>query len=79
MSLKEGIIMNLPKRITYIWIDKIRQKSFASILVTLLLIYIAVNILFAALYDHVGSLNDSSFLDYLYFSFITSLTIGFPG
>lgn len=69
--------MNLPKKITYIWIDKIRQKSFASILVTLLLIYIAVNILFAVLYDWMGALNDSSFLDYLYFSFITSLTIGY--
>lgn len=69
--------MHLPKKITYIWIDKIRQKSFARILGTLLLIYIVVNILFAALYYLMGALDDSRFLDYLYFSFITSLTIGY--
>lgn len=69
--------MNLPKKTTYIWIDKIRRKSFAHILSTLLLIYIIVNILFAILYYLMGALNDSNFLDYLYFSFVTSLTIGY--
>lgn len=69
--------MNLPKKATYIWIDKIRQKSFSRILCTLLIIYIAVNFAFAVLYYLMDALNDSSFLDYLYFSFITSLTIGY--
>lgn len=73
---KEGS-MDLPRKITYIWIDKIRQKSFGYILGVLLCIYILVNVLFAVFYYWMGALNDSCFLDYLYFSFITSLTIGY--
>lgn len=69
--------MELPRKITYIWIDKIRQKSFGSILGVLLFFYVLVNVIFAIFYYWMGALNDSRFLDYLYFSFITSLTIGY--
>ncbi|MEZ3507455.1 MAG: potassium channel family protein [Lachnospiraceae bacterium] len=69
--------MELPRKITYIWIDKIRQKSFGYILGVLLFFYILVNVIFAVFYYWMGALHDSCFLDYLYFSFITSLTIGY--
>lgn len=69
--------MELPRKITYIWIDRIRQKSFGYILGVLLFFYILVNVIFAVFYYWMGALHDSCFLDYLYFSFITSLTIGY--
>lgn len=42
--------MELPRKITYIWIDRIRQKSFGYILGVLLFFYILVNVIFAVFY-----------------------------
>ena len=72
--------MSYPTRTSYAWIGHIKRTSFPALLAVLLGVYIAIDFAFGGLYQFVGVLDAqkvTSFFDYYYFSFVTSLTIGF--
>jgi len=69
--------MNQPNKVSFVWVNYIRSHSSIKVILFLLGIYIAVNICFSFLYYIFNILESCSYLDYLYFSFITSFTIGF--
>ncbi len=72
--------MNLkyPKKSGLRWSSKIRNKHFGLVFMELFLYYLAVNLVFSAAYFAFGALkNAASFIDYVYFSFVTSLSIGY--
>lgn len=63
------------------WVSKIINQDFIIVLVELFLLYIAINLLFSwafyALKVLDGEESTIDFFDYIYFSFVTSLTIGY--
>lgn len=69
--------MALPKRVSLVWVDKIRNTRFSVVLFTGVLGYVAINVIFAFLYYFFHVILGDGGLDYVYFSFITSLTIGY--
>lgn len=69
--------MRKPKRAVLGWASEIRNKNFVLVLLELFVYYVAVNFLFSFAYYKFNSLNSVSFFDYVYFSFVTSLSIGY--
>ena len=69
--------MSLPKRVSLVWVDKIRNTRFSVVLFIGFLGYVAITVIFALLYYLSNSIQGDGWLDYMYFSFITSLTIGY--
>jgi hypothetical protein len=70
--------MGRPKTTKFGWIKYIKEIHFGFILLALLLFYSFLNILFAWFYQICGTLDcNPQFFKYVYFSFITSFTIGY--
>lgn len=69
--------MAFPKRVSLVWVDKVRNTRFSVVLCIGVLGYILISLLFAWMYKLSNSIQGDSLLDYAYFSFITSLTIGY--
>lgn len=69
--------MSKPKRAVLGWASEIRNKKFVIVLIELFIYYVAVNFIFSVLYYKFKSLHSSIFFDYVYFSFVTSLSIGY--
>lgn len=70
--------MKYPSRTCYAWIGLIQGTSFLQLLACLLIGYAVTDLLFAGIYCHARVLkSDAGGLDYVYFSFVTSLTIGY--
>lgn len=72
--------MNLkyPRKTNLEWISKIRELPIVVVLILLLGYYLAINMLFSIAYYSFEVLkNGTVFFDYVYFSFITSLAIGY--
>ncbi|MDW5300640.1 MAG: potassium channel family protein [Sedimentibacter sp.] len=72
--------MNLkyPRKASLGWVSKIRNLHIGIVLLQLLGYYLAINILFSIAYYFFEVLkNKTVFFDYVYFSFITSLAIGY--
>jgi len=72
--------MNLkyPQKVNLGWVSKIRKLHLGIVLLQLLGCYLAINILFSVFYYFLNVLkNETVFFDYVYFSFITSLAIGY--
>lgn len=67
-----------PKKANLGWASKIRNKHFGLVLSELFIYYLAVNLIFALTYYAFNALeNTAYFFDYVYFSFVTSLSIGY--
>jgi hypothetical protein len=67
-----------PRKAGHGWVNEIRSLNFKMLLVKLLGVYLTVNILFASVYYSLNILTDgTAFFDYVYFSFVTSLAIGY--
>jgi len=67
-----------PNKTSYGWVSKIRNLNFVTLLGMLFSFYLAINILFAIIYYYFKVLKiETVFFDYVYFSFVTSLAIGF--
>jgi hypothetical protein len=70
--------MKRPNETNYGWITFIKDLSFRNILLGLLLNYFLMNLMFSLAYFGFHVLCDKAkFLDYFYFSFVTSFTIGY--
>ena len=67
-----------PQRVNLGWVSKIRKLRIGTVIFMLLGYYLAINIFFSITYYFLEVLkNETSFFDYIYFSFITSLAIGY--
>lgn len=67
-----------PKKANLGWASKIRNKHFGLVLSEMFIYYLAVNLIFALTYYVFNTLkNTADFFDYVYFSFVTSLSIGY--
>ncbi|MGD9566709.1 MAG: potassium channel family protein [Sedimentibacter sp.] len=72
MSLK------YPKKASLGWASEIRNKHFILVLLVLFIYYLAINLIFSTAYYAFNALVDAAgFFDYVYFSFVTSLSIGY--
>nr|WP_312578640.1 potassium channel family protein [Sedimentibacter sp.] len=72
--------MNLkyPRKSNFGWVSEIRNQHFVIVLVKLLSFYLIINLCFAIVYYAFKVLlNGTQFFDYIYFSFVTSLAIGY--
>lgn len=70
--------MRYPNKSSFGWVHKIRNLSFKVVLLKLLGIYMFINLMFAVLYFLFQVLEKNIvFFDYIYFSFVTSLAIGY--
>lgn len=69
---------NYPKKASLGWASKIRNKHFMVVLLVLFIYYLAINLIFSTVYYVFDTLvNAAGFFDYVYFSFVTSLSIGY--
>lgn len=67
-----------PKKASLGWASEIRNKNFGIVLLELFIYYLAVNLIFSAAYYMFNVLaNTVVFFDYVYFSFVTSLSVGY--
>lgn len=67
-----------PKRSKLGWVSEIRNQHFGWVFTKLLSYYIVFNLVFCILYYKFEVLKSGvSFFDYIYFSFVTSLSIGY--
>lgn len=67
-----------PIKTSYALIELFRRSKLRYVAISLMIVYLLICFSFGILYFVLNSLkNVSSFLDYIYFSFITSLTIGY--
>lgn len=67
-----------PKKASLGWASEIRNKHFGMVLLELFIYYLIVNIIFSAAYYLFDALeNTENFFDYIYFSFVTSLSVGY--
>lgn len=67
-----------PKKASLGWASEIRNKHFVLVLLVLFIFYLAINIIFSiAYYTFNAVINTQGFFDYVYFSFVTSLSIGY--
>lgn len=67
-----------PRKSNFGWVSEIRNEHFAIVLVKLLGLYLAMNLFFAIVYYAFKVLiKGTGFFDYIYFSFVTSLAIGY--
>ena len=77
-QLRTLMSLNYPKKASLGWASEIRNKHFVFVLLVMLLYYIAINLIFSvAYYAYDALVNASGFFDYVYFSFVTSLSIGY--
>jgi len=80
LCLKCGVAMNLKyqRKSNYGWVGGIRKQHFVVVLAKLLSLYLSINLFFAIIYYMNNVLiNGTGFFDYVYFSFVTSLAIGY--
>lgn len=67
-----------PKKASLGWASKIRNKHFAAVLLVLFVYYLGINLIFSIIYYGCNTLKNAvDFFDYVYFSFVTSLSIGY--
>ncbi|MBP1927159.1 hypothetical protein J2Z76_003032 [Sedimentibacter acidaminivorans] len=67
-----------PRRSNYGWVSEIRKQNFIMVLAKLLSFYLSINLFFAIIYyANKVLINGTGFFDYIYFSFVTSLAIGY--
>ena len=67
-----------PQKANLAWVSEIRNQHIGSVLVKMMGFYLAINILFSIAYYYFNVLEkEASFFDYIYFSFVTSLAIGY--
>ncbi len=67
-----------PKKASLGWVSKIRNQHMAVVLAKMLCFYTFINLIFSVLYYIFRVLAaETSFFDYVYFSFVTSLAIGY--
>lgn len=67
-----------PKKTRYLLIENLRKLNFGGVVTLLVSGYIAINLLFALIYNFATAVPQCrNFIDYIYFSFVTGLTIGF--
>lgn len=67
-----------PKKANLGWVSKIRNQNMAVVLAKMLCFYTFINLIFSVLYYIFRVLaSGTSFFDYVYFSFVTSLAIGY--
>ncbi len=67
-----------PKKSSLGWASEIRNQHFGLVLLILLIYYLVLNIIFSIAYYVFNTLvNAEGFFDYIYFSFVTSLSIGY--
>lgn len=59
------------------WIKTVKEMNFWILILSLLGIYLILNLLFSIIYCCCGVLGEKDFLDYFYFSNVTSFTVGF--
>lgn len=63
------------------WASKIINQDFIIVLIELFLLYIAINLMFSVVFYVLrvldGEHGSKKLFDYIYFSFVTSLTIGY--
>jgi hypothetical protein len=70
--------MNRPEKTNFGWITFVKDLNFKNILAGLLITYLLINLIFSLVYMTLNVLGDkTTFLNNFYFSFITSLTIGY--
>jgi hypothetical protein len=70
--------MKNPKRASLAWASEIRNRHFGLVLLEMFVYYMAVNLIFSTAYLAFNSLEETAvFFDYVYFSFVTSLSIGY--
>jgi hypothetical protein len=70
--------LRFPRKASLGWANEIRSKHFALVMLELFIYYLAINIIFSFAYYAFDSLiNTEGFFDYVYFSFVTSLSIGY--
>lgn len=73
--------MNNPNKTSYEWISWIQRLPFSQLLAGLLLVYFSINFVFGLFYYIIHALEPTdiklSFLDYIYYSFFTTLSIGY--
>ncbi len=73
-----GAHIKYPQKASYAWITRVKETPFGVLLLLLFLLYCLLNIIWTGIYYYLAVLKTSaSFVDYLYFSFITALTIGY--
>lgn len=67
-----------PIKSNYGWVSEIRKQKFIIVLAKLLGFYLSINLFFAVVYYlNKVLINGTGFFDYVYFSFVTSLAIGY--
>lgn len=67
-----------PKKSKLGWISEIRNEHFGLVFIKLLSFYLLLNIIFTIVYFKFEVLKfNTSFFDYIYFSFVTSMSIGY--
>lgn len=67
-----------PKKANLGWASEIKNKHFGLVLLELFIYYFVVNLIFSSAYYVFNVLeNAAGFFDYVYFSFVTSLSIGY--
>lgn len=77
-STKRCMHIKYPKKSGLGWASEIRNKNFGIVLMELLIYYLAVNLIFSSAYYIFNALaNAAGFFDYVYFSFVTSLSVGY--
>lgn len=70
--------MNNPSKTSYRWVSWIQKIPFFYLLLGLFFFYLSINVVFSIVYYQIKTLETSAtFLDYVYFSFVTALTIGY--
>lgn len=67
-----------PKKAGLGWASEIRNKHFGMVLFELFIYYLLVNLIFSVAYYTFNVLDSAAnFFDYVYFAFVTSLSIGY--
>ncbi|MEL7648724.1 MAG: potassium channel family protein [Sedimentibacter sp.] len=67
-----------PRKENLGWVSSMRNQPIFLVLSKMLGIYVAVNLIFSVIYFNFRILRSSTpFFDYVYFSFVTSLSIGY--
>jgi hypothetical protein len=77
-SIGEIRFMSYPKKTSFVWVSTIRKFNLGMVLLLLFGFYLALNTLFSIAYFELKILKcGTGFFDYIYFSFVTSFTIGY--
>lgn len=67
-----------PKKASLGWTSEIRNKHFGLVLLELFIYYLFINLMFSFVHYYFSTLSNAvNLFDYVYFSFVTSLSIGY--